>query len=340
MKRDGIRREFLIGFVLIFVSIFSVHAQETGGSTVPVRMTVTVAVLGDRRMPEVTQKDVSVTQRRDNLQVTKWQAARGAAAGLDLFILIDDASDTSLGSQLNDLRAFINSQPPSTSVAVGYMRNATTQIAQNFTTDHALAANALRLPLGTVGAFGSPYLSAVNLMNRWPQHANRRALILVTDGIDRARGGAGAGRFDSFPNRGINQGINTRPSSRSLTSIPDITTASNVAQRTGTIIYGIYTPGVGHLGRNFFEVTNGQNGIARLSEESGGESFFLGRGAPVSFRPFLQSIQTSLDNQFLLEFAARPDRRAGLRRFSINTEVAGVELLSADNGWVPAAGER
>jgi hypothetical protein len=316
MKQHRIRRG-VFTFVLVLCATILAHAQddEPTTGTVPVRMTVTLSALGDRTMPDVKRDDVVVRQRRDRLRVTKWDAARGGAAGLDLFLLIDDASDTSLGSQLNDLRAFINAQPPSTSVGVGYMRNATVQIVQNFTTDHALAANALRLPLGNVGSFGSPYLSAINLMNRWPQHANRRALILVTDGIDRARGG---------------------PRSPGLNTIPDVTSASNVAQRTGTIIYAIYTPGVGHLRRNFWEATNGQNGIARLSEQAGGESFFLGLQAPVSFRPFLDSLQRSLDNQYLLEFRAPSRRRAGLQSFSISTEVAGVELLSADSGWVPA----
>ncbi len=321
MKQYRIRREVLTFFVLIFASVLALHAQEAAaGPTVTVRMTVTASVLNDRRMPDITQNDVSVRQRRDTLKVTKWEPARGAAAGLDLFILIDDASDTSLGSQLNDLRAFINAQPPSTSVGVGFMRNGTAQIAQNFTTDHALAANALRLPLGNAGAFGSPYLSANNLMNRWPQHTNRRALVLITDGIDRARRTTGG-----------NRGLNT---------IPDATTTATIAQRTGTLVYAVYTPGVGHMHRNFWEATNGQNAIARLSDQTGGEAFFLGLQAPVSFRPFLDRLQTSLDNQFLLEFSASPDRRAGLRSFNISTEVAGVELISADSGWVPAAGER
>ncbi|HMH14697.1 MAG TPA: hypothetical protein VK578_16480 [Edaphobacter sp.] len=320
MKQYPIGREFFTFLVLMFVGVATVYAQdEPTGPTVTVRMTVTAAGLSDERVSDVTRKDVVVRQRRDTLRVTKWEPARGDAAGLDLFILIDDASDTSLGSQLNELRTFINAQPPSTSVGVGYMRNATTQIAQNFTTDHALAANALRLPLRNAGAFGSPYLSASNLMNRWPQHANRRALILITDGIDRAR------RTTRSP------GLNT---------IPDATSTATVAQRTGTIIYGLYTPGVGHMRRNFWEATNGQNAIARLAEQTGGEAFFLGLQAPVSFRPFLDRLQNSLDNQFLLEFAARPDRRAGLRSFSIDTELPGVELISADSGWVPAASEQ
>ena len=320
MTQYRTRRAVLTLFLWIFAGSVALEAQEeSAGPTVTVRMTVTASGLSDGRTPDISKNDVVVRQRRDTLRVTKWEPARGAAAGLDLFILIDDASDTSLGSQLNDLRAFINAQPPSTSVGVGYMRNATTQIAQNFTTDHTLAANALRLPLRNAGAFGSPYLSASNLMNRWPQHANRRVLIMITDGIDRAR------RTTRSP------GLNT---------IPDATSTANVAQRTGTIIYGLYTPGVGHMHRNFWEATNGQNAIARLADMTGGEAFFLGLQAPVSFRPFLDRLQNSIDNQFLLEFAARPDRRAGLRSFNINTNLDGVELLSADSGWVPAAGEQ
>ena len=64
------------------------------------------------------------------------------------------------------------------------MRNATVQIVQNFTTDHVLAAKALRLPLGFVGAYGSPYLPVIDLMKRWPESPNHREVAMVSDGID------------------------------------------------------------------------------------------------------------------------------------------------------------
>ena len=70
-------------------------------------------------MPEVNREDVIVRQDKDGVQVTGWTPACGDHAGLDLFILIDDAVNTSLGSQLGDLRAFINAQPPTTSVEGG-----------------------------------------------------------------------------------------------------------------------------------------------------------------------------------------------------------------------------
>ncbi len=302
--------------VAMVTSIVPLNAQEASTATVPVKMTVTANVASDKRMPEINQQDVFVKQGKERLRVTEWFPAQGDRAGLDLFILIDDASDARLGSHLEDLRTFINAQPSTTSVGVGYMRNATVQIVQDFTTDHAAAAKALRLPLGSAGAYGSPYLSVIDLMTRWPANQNRREVEMVTDGIDRARRGM------------FWRGLNVNP---------DVDSASDVAMRTGTIIHTIYAPGVGRLYRNYWEATNGQLGIAKLSDVTGGESFFLGLQSPVSFAPYLDQLQKILDNQYLLSFSAKPDKKAGLQFVTLSTEVAGVEFAAADAIWVPAA---
>ena len=290
-----------------------VSATNIGaGSTVPVKMTVTANVDDGKRAPEIAKEDVFVKKGSERLQVTGWVPARGENAGLELFILIDDASQTNLGAQMEDLRDFIKAQPSTTSVGVGYARNAIVEIRNNFTTDHELAANSLRLPMGSAGAFGSPYLSVVDLMKRWPETQNRREVILITDGIDRARHGN---------NRFFN---------------PDVDTAADVAQRTGTIIHTMYFPGAGHWHRNFWAATTGQNGIAKLSDVSGGESFFLGLQTPVSFAPYLRDIEKILDNQYLLTFAATPGKKAGLQSVRVTTEVAGVDFNTHDAVWVPA----
>jgi hypothetical protein len=197
-------------------------------------------------------------------------------------------------------------------VGVGYARNGTVEIRQNLTTDLGLAASSLRMPMGSVGAFGSPYLSVVNLMKRWPESPNRREVILITDGIDRA-------------GRGRNALLN-----------PDVETAAEVAQKTGTMIHTIYFPGMGHWHRNFWTATNGQNGLAKLSDITGGESFFLGTQEPVSLLPYLDDLQRILDNQYLLTFSASPGKKAGLQYVNLSTEIAGVDLTTADAVWVPA----
>jgi hypothetical protein len=306
----------LVGLTSLMAGVYSLTAQAPM-PTVPVQMTVTMDVMGEgKRMPVVYPEEVMVKQGKDRLKVTNWVAAKGERAGLDLFILIDDAAERGLGLQLNDLRDFINAQPPTTLIGVGYMQNAIVQVAQNFTEDHGAAAKALRLPLSSPGAYGSPYLSVMDLMKRWPEHSNRREVLMVTDGIARAR-------------------VGPRPNFLRVIS-PDVDSASSMAQRTGTMIHSIYYPGVGRLGHNFWEATNGQNGIAKLADETGGESFFLGRQAPVSFEPYLSRISRILDNQYLLTFEAKPAKKAGLQRVIITTEVAGVEFGSGDNVWVPA----
>ncbi len=297
------------------------HAAEASESAnVPVKMTVTSSVASDKRMPEISREDVRIMSGKERLPVTQWIPAQGEHARLDLFLLIDDASDSRLGLQLEDLRTFINNQPATTAVGVGYMSNATVQIVQQFTTDHALAAKALRLPFGSAGAFGSPYLSVVDLMKRWPATESRREVVMVTDGVDRARRSSPA-------NRGL--GIN-----------PDVDTASAVAQRTGTVIHTIYTPGTGQVLGSHWAMRFGQMNMGMLSDQTGGESYFLGFGHPVSFKPYLEALQRLLDNQYLLSFSATPGKKPALQQVTVSTEVAGVDLLTADAAWVPVPVER
>jgi len=308
------RSVLTMSLVAMVVTTLPLQAKDPAGApTVPATMTVTASVNSGKRMPDIQKEDVFVKKGKEPLQVTEWIAARGDRAGLELFLLIDDASDPVLGTKLDELRAFISAQPSTTSVGIGYMRNATIQIVQNLTTDHALAAKALRLPLGYAGAYGSPYLSVVDLVKRWPASPNRREVVMVTDGIDRAR------------------------RSRNALLNPDVDTAANVAQRTGIMIHTIYSPGVGHWHRSFWEATNGQNGIAKLSEITGGESFFLDWQSPVSFAPYLNQLQNILDNQYLLSVSIQPGKKAVLQYVTISTELPGVDLDAANAVWVPAA---
>ena len=313
MKSAMYRSVLTMSFGAMVVFTLPLQAKEPAGTaTVPVTMTVTASVDSGKRMPEIQKEDVFVKKDNEPLQVADWVAARGDRAGLELFLLIDDASDPVLGTKLDELRTFINAQPSTTLVGLGYMKNAIVEIVQNFTTDHALVAKSLRLPLGYAGAYGSPYLSVVDLMKRWPASPNRREVVMVTDGIDRAR-------------RSHNALLN-----------PDVDNAADVAQRTGTMIHTIYSPGVGHWHRNFWAATNGQNGIAKLSDITDGESFFLDWQSPVSFAPYLNQLQNIFDNQYLLTFSAQPGKKAGLQYVSISTKVAGVDLDAADAVWVPA----
>jgi len=74
--------------------------------------------------------------------------------------------------------------------------------------------------------------------------------------------------------------------------------------------------------------------LAKLSDATGGESYFLGAHNAVSFRPYLDEIHNALANQYLLEFDAVPRKKPGVHYISLDTPVAGVELDSAEGVWV------
>jgi hypothetical protein len=235
---------------------------------------------------------------------------------------------------LGDIRDFINAQPASTLVGVAYMSNATIQITQNFTADHALAAKAVRLPRGNLSAMDSPYLSLMSLVKGWPQQKVRREVLMITDGIDRLRGDSSSpSQIPARTPAGAvpTRGINTMPSIS-----PDADTASRNSQRYGVIVHSIYATGAGRPGRNAWEAQLGQSGVAKIADESAGEYFALGTQNAVSFKPFLERLQKIFDNQYYLVFQAVPGKKDGLERVSVSTEVPNADLAAADNVWVPA----
>jgi hypothetical protein len=309
----------LAGCAVALPSLYAA-AGEAGSNAVQVTTTVTASVDDGKRMPPISPQDVIVRQGKQRLQVTEWVPARGQRAGLELFILIDEASDARLGSHLGDVKDFIDRQPPSTAIGVAYMRSATVQVVQDLTLDHARAKRALRLPMGSPGAYGSPWLSITSLMKGWPVSDNRREIVMLTDGIDRA-------------------GRNGRHLWQGLHLNPDADTASLVAQRTGTLIHTIYAPGIGRWHRSYWTATSGQNDMTRLSAKTGGESCYLGLGNPVSLVPCLNRLDKVLDNQYLLSFSATPGRKPGLQMVRLNTELAGVQLAAPDAVWVPGQQE-
>ncbi len=146
-------------------------AQQSGAvAGVPVQMVVSVEPKKGNEIPMITRQDIIVNQGHDRRPVTNWVPTTGNRAGLALAILIDDSAGFSLGTQLNDIRAFITEQAPTTLVAIGYMQNGTVSLTQNFTQDHMAAAKSVRLTQGYFGAEASPYLSISEFIKRWPSN--------------------------------------------------------------------------------------------------------------------------------------------------------------------------
>jgi hypothetical protein len=340
MKRSYVSVALVSVFSILALSVRIVHSQgKAVPSTVQVHLVITDQAFDDNKEIAVLRSEnLTAKVGKEVAKVEHLIPAREASGALQLIVLIDDTCETSvLGNNLNDLREFIKAQPPSTMIGIAYMSNATIQIAQNLTVDHALAAQALRLPRGSSSSMDSPYLSLVSLVKSWPQQKVRREVLMISDGIDRLRGDT---TYSSpFPAANVRGRSLQPPGSSTMPTISsDADTASNVSQRYGVIVHSIYATGIGRLSRNAWEAQLGQSGIAKITDETGGEYFALGTQNAVSFKPYLERLQKILDNQYFLVLQVPPRKKEGMQRVRISTEVPNVDIAAADNVWVPASG--
>ena len=290
---------------LVMVSgLFVANAMAVGPGTVT--MTVTAVGKKDTSPPIVTKDDIQLYLNKERTQVADWKHAEK----LYLAVLIDDSLDSVIASQWGDLKAFFLGQPDTTYISVAYTRNGAAMFVQDFTNDHELAAKALRLPLGSGGAFSSPYLALLDLMKRWPSSADRRAILLFSSGIDYFRG-------DFW----------TRP--------VDLDSTVSRAQKQNINIWTIYAPDAGHRARGFFLISRAQSYLSQLSDETGAESYYLGTGEPVTFKPYFDELALHLSNQYLLTFKASGGAKGRFQRVKVHTELPHVEFLAAPQAFLP-----
>ncbi|MGB8065699.1 MAG: hypothetical protein WCF26_27690 [Candidatus Sulfotelmatobacter sp.] len=296
--------------VLGTVAAGTCWAQQAPPEGVPAHLVVTAEPRKGSEVPVINRDDVMVFEGKDRDQVIDWVPAQGDHAALQLFVMLDDGSNSTLGTQIEDIKKFINEQPPSTAVGVAYMQNGIAKVEQNPTTDHALAAKAIRLPMGMRGINGSPYFSLTDLIKRWPETTARREIFMATDGIDRYYG--------------IGDMLD-----------PYLDEAINNAQRAGILVSAIYTPGVGHFGHSYWQAYWGQLYLADLADKTGGEAYYIGfSGPPVSFTPYLEQFSERLGHQYFLVFLAKPPKKPGLQRVRVRTEIQNVDLISAQQVYV------
>jgi hypothetical protein len=293
----------------------TLSAQTSSDDGIPVHMLVTVEPHHGPDVPAVNREDVIVFEGKTRDKVTEWIPAQGDRAPLELYVLLDDGSSASLGTQLDEIRQFINAQPDSVKIGVAYMQEGTAKIVQPLTSDHAQAAKALRLPMGMRGTNGSPYFSLSDLVKHWPANAARHEVVVATDGIDLY-----------YEGRDMDD--------------PYLAKAVDDAQHAGVVVSAIYTPGSGHFGHSYWQTYWGQLYLSQIADQTGGEAYGIGfNGAPVSFAPYLEDFTRRLGHQYFLTFLAKPPKKAGWQSVKLRTEVSSVDLVSADKVWVSPEGK-
>lgn len=302
-KRSTLPRALAALALAFAAAFFVIPARAAVAGT-----TTTVTAVGKKNSspPELKREDLQLFQGKERLQIADLRREDT----LRLAIFIDDSLDPVVANQWSDLKQFILSQPESTYIAVAYGRNGAAMIAQDFTKDHELAAKALRLPIGSAGAISSPYLAVLDFVKRWPSPGGRNSIIFITSGIDFFRGG-----FDL--------------------QNPDLDSAVSRAEKSNINIWTIYWPNNFHRGRGFFRVSNAQSLLAKLSEQTGAETYSLGLGEPVTLKPYFDEIDEHLKNQYLLSFRSNGGNKGKFQHVRVHTEQPGVEFLTFDQVFLP-----
>jgi VWFA-related protein len=231
-------------------------------------------------------------------------STRGAPRSpMTLAVLVQDDLVSSVANEIEGIAKFIRGLPPGSRVMVGYLRLGSLQVRQKFTNDLERAAKSLRIPASSTSvAPYNPFTLTRDALKRFEaQPVGRRALLLVSDGVDTSRG------------------VESSTPGMSL----DLQRAINEAQRRGVAVYSIYAPTV--WGSNSLLAGNGQGALNRLSNETGGRAFFQGLGAPTSFDIFLSDINNLLARQFALTYlSTHPEK--GFHRVRVVAELTEGEI--------------
>lgn len=244
--------------------------------------------LREGRLEEFLQVDqLKVLENKEEQTILSIRSITDAP--LALAILIQDDLSPSFNLQLGDIASFIRKLPQGSKVMVAYLRAGTIQIRQKFTNNLEQAAKSLRIVTSSSATSPrNPYDGVIEAMERFDAlPAGRRAILLISDGLDLSQGVA-----DASPSQSI-----------------DLDRAIQRAQRKSISIFSFYSPTIFTENRNSRLVLFGQGSLQKLSDETGGRAFFQGSIAPVSFQPFFRDLSLLLNRQFLLTYLTQNLKR-------------------------------
>ena len=299
---------------LLAVSLFALTLPVS--SAIAQEGTQTQALIAYSSKAPVNLTPSNVTVKVDN-RVTPVEAiAPINAQGTQIAILIDDGLRTSIGRELNNLRAFITSLPQGTEVFVGYMQNGRVVPGggiEGFTTNLTTAAQGIHITPGIPGASASPYFCLSDFVKHWPgdvdqqQASNRKAriVLMITNGVDPYNGSTSILNQDS----------------------PYVANAIHDAQRAGVPVYSIYFTDAGFRGRGTF---SGQSYLAQVAEGTGGISYYLGAGNPVSLAPFLTDFKAALAETYVATFPVETKKNQNTVSLKLATTAPKTKLRGPD----------
>ncbi len=295
----------ILGFTLMSQPVFGQAPVINGanGAGTPGRPVTIPVTIKAKKETELQSVDLTIREDGDPQTII---SIRGflPSSPITLALLIQEDLVPSVGTETKALADFVRALPKGSKVMVGYLRTGSLQVKQKFTTDLEKAAKALRPPSGFANAGPyNPYVEVIEALKKFEsQPLGRRAILLVSDGLD------------------ISRGVDSSSPTQSI----DLQRAVNEAQRRSVAIYGFYAP-TQVAASNPLLISNAQSSLLRLSNETGGHAFFQGTGAPVSFEPFIRELDRSLQQQAALTFLSTHLKK-GFHKIEIKSTTPGVEI--------------
>ncbi|PWT97649.1 MAG: hypothetical protein C5B51_30975 [Terriglobia bacterium] len=281
-------------------------AETTSHPDVMARIVVT-ANSYYKNVPALTADDVIVKDGYKPVTIHALVPLRDARADLEIYVLVDNSSNSEIGQRFMELREFLASQPPTTSIGVAYIQDGRLKVAQTPTHDRSRAIEALNPPSGSNPS--NPFRPLAELIEGWRPDSSRHVVLMISGGVD--------------------------PGASAITN-ESVDTTLDLAQRAGVMVYCIYHPGAEYPTSGFMALYSGQIQQAHLATESGGTAYFQDLGPLPSFGPFLADIGERLANQYLVEFETNVETRGAMHDVSVTSKLRDVHLTAPWRVWVPA----
>ncbi len=285
MNRRRLTISLMFPMLILLCAAFA-YAQKTEPQQRVRTVTIPISIftkqeLKEGQLEEFVQADrLIVRENNDEQQILSIKSVGDSP--LSIAFLIQEDMTSNFNLQIKDIQEFIRGLPKGTKVMVAYLRGGSAEIRQKFTDDLEKAAGSLRvISSSQFAAPRSPYDGVSDSLGRFDaMPAGRRAVLLFSDGLD------------------TTNGLNLA----SIMQSSDLDQAILKAQRKSVAVYSFYHPTVLTENSNTILGLGAQGALEKLSDETGGRSFFHGISAPISFKPFFKDMFMSLNRQFALTY--------------------------------------
>jgi hypothetical protein len=160
-----------------------------------------------------------------------------------------------------------------------------------------------------------PYFCLSDLAKHWPSNDShaRREVLLITNGVEPYNP-----HYD-----------------------PDnvyVQSASEDSVRAGLVVYSIYWSNFGNSTNTTGLDDSGQNYLNNVTQATGGNSYWIGNGNPVSLQPYFEDIERRLENQYELVVSAHQEAKQAIQTLKLKLNGGAVNVSAPEKLLVNPAG--